>query len=296
MSKKFVNPSIYISPFNVNGLEGRILQIGSQIKKSKNEILIVYGLNSNLEKWWGLVVAFSKFGNVTMADLPGMGGMDSFYEIGKMPNIENMSDYIASIVKLKYRRKKLTIIGIDFGFVLITRMLQKYPEILPRINLVISINGYAHHDDLRLKRISYLKNMLVSSRPYSKIASRYFTSERYLSAKHIVDKDNYFLYRFKIDLDKETDYRTQQYLKYELSNLDNCKKSIDSVFWDLNYGPKTNEIDYHSKEQHLKIIFKNYNHQSTKNNKKPDFILKDEKTAIKILPPKLRQQLKTLSK
>ena len=40
--------------------------------------------------------------------LPGLGGMDSFYSIGLKPSLDNMADYVASFIKLSYKRKKVS--------------------------------------------------------------------------------------------------------------------------------------------------------------------------------------------
>src|SRR6202020_969820 len=104
MSKRFVNPADFIMPLNINGMEGRMLRIESPNRHNKREILLIYDMQSNLEKWWGLAVALKSYANVTMIDLPGLGGMDSFYSIGLKPTLDNMADYIEAFIKLKYKR------------------------------------------------------------------------------------------------------------------------------------------------------------------------------------------------
>src|SRR5271163_1947401 len=132
MSKKFVNPADFIMPININGMDGRMLRVNSQNRHNRREILFIYDLHSNLEKWWGLAVALKSYANVMMIDLPGLGGMDSFYSIGRKPTIDNMADYVAAFVKLKYKRKQLSIMGVGFGFAVVTRMLQRNPDLLPK--------------------------------------------------------------------------------------------------------------------------------------------------------------------
>ena len=78
-----------------------------------------------LERWWGLVQNFNEYGAVTMPDLPGFGGMDSFYTIGRRPTIDAFADYLAAFIKLRYKRKRITIVGISFGFLVATRMPSK---------------------------------------------------------------------------------------------------------------------------------------------------------------------------
>jgi pimeloyl-ACP methyl ester carboxylesterase len=63
-----------------------------------------------------------------------------------------MADYLASFVKLRYRNKNFTLAGSSLGFVIITRMLQKYPKIAKQVNLLSSVAGLTHKNDFRIKR------------------------------------------------------------------------------------------------------------------------------------------------
>jgi len=116
MSKRFVNPADFIMPININGLDGRVLRVENENHRSRHELLLIYDFQSNLEKWWGFAIALKNYANVTSVDLPGLGGMDSFYKIGRKPTLDNMADYLASFVKLKYKRKRLSIHGCRLWF------------------------------------------------------------------------------------------------------------------------------------------------------------------------------------
>lgn len=124
--------------------------------KKKREILIIYGLHASLERMIGMAEDLNQYGGVTLPDLPGLGGMDSFYKIGEKPSLDNMADYLATFVKMRYRRKKVTIVGMSFGFVIVTRMLQKYPELRSKVNTVVSVVGFVHKDDFHFSRKKYL--------------------------------------------------------------------------------------------------------------------------------------------
>jgi pimeloyl-ACP methyl ester carboxylesterase len=126
--KNQTNPAECIEPLHINGMRGRMLHLPAK-NKNKREILVIYGHHSLLERWWGLVQNFNDFGGVTMPDLPGFGGMESFHKIGKQATLDNYADYMAAFIKLRYRRKKVSIVGISFGFLVATRMLQRYPEL-----------------------------------------------------------------------------------------------------------------------------------------------------------------------
>src|SRR2546430_3930904 len=148
---KTVNPADFIVPLNINGMQGRMLHMPAPKGKDK-EILFVYGHHSSLERWWGLMQNLNRFGAVTMADLPGFGGMDSFYKIGEKASLDKLADYLAAFIKLRYKRRKVTIVGMSLGFVIATRMLQRYPDLTKKVNLLISVAGFAHKDDFTFSR------------------------------------------------------------------------------------------------------------------------------------------------
>src|ERR1022692_3254958 len=106
------NPADYIVPLNINKLEGRMLYAPSINSHSRN-ILLVYGHHAMLERWWSFVENLNEYGSVTMPDLPGFGGMDSFYKIGRKPTLDNYADYLAAFIKLRFRRKRITIVAIS---------------------------------------------------------------------------------------------------------------------------------------------------------------------------------------
>src|SRR5262249_48894244 len=146
MTKKTPDPQEYIKPLNMNGLPGRMLHMPAP-KGYNREILMVYGHHSSIERWFGLAQVFNKYGTVTMPDLPGFGGMRSFYKIGQKPTLDNMADYLASFIKLRYKRRRITIVGMSYGFVVATRMLQRFPDLAKRVDLIVSLVGFAHKDD-----------------------------------------------------------------------------------------------------------------------------------------------------
>lgn len=138
-----------ISIIRINGLRGRMLHLPAPEGK-KREILLVYGHHASIERMLGISANLNKYGAVTTPDLPGFGGMDSFYKIGLEPTINNFADYLATFIKLRFKRKKLTIVAMSFAFPIVTRMLQKYPELAGKVNLLVSFVGFVHHDDFHM--------------------------------------------------------------------------------------------------------------------------------------------------
>lgn len=150
-----LNPADYISPLHINGLSGRVLRLPAPPKKTR-EILLIYGHHASLERMFGIAEDLNQYGSVTMPDLPGFGGMNSFYKIGMKPTLDNLADYLAAFIKLRYKRSKITIIAVSFGFVVTTRMLQRYPHLTSKVNLLVSAVGFSHRDDFNFSRGRYL--------------------------------------------------------------------------------------------------------------------------------------------
>src|SRR3989344_2022937 len=131
-------PADYILPLYMNGLSGRMLRMAPP-KNSKLEILFIYGHHASLERYFGVGELMNKYGGLSVPDLPGFGGMDSFYKIGEKPTLDNFADYLASFIKLRYKNKRFVVAGYSLGVVIITRMLQKYPELSKKVEMVVSI-------------------------------------------------------------------------------------------------------------------------------------------------------------
>jgi pimeloyl-ACP methyl ester carboxylesterase len=154
MPKPHENMADYMLPLNINGLQGRMLRLPPP-KGQRREIMYIYGHHASLERNFGVAEYLNRYGGVTVPDLPGFGGMDPFYKIGKKPTLDNMADYLAAFIKLRYKKKKFTLTGLSLGFVIITRMLQKYPELNKQVEYLVSFAGFAHKDDFKYKKSTY---------------------------------------------------------------------------------------------------------------------------------------------
>ena len=154
MPKKAKDAADYILPLYMNGLSGRMMHLPAPAGK-KREILYVYGHHSNLERWFGVAKLLNRYGSVTMPDLPGFGGMQPFYKIGEKATLDTMADYLAAFIKLRYRNKKIVIGGLSLGFVIVTKMLQKYPELTKKVDILVSFAGFVHKDDFIFKKSTF---------------------------------------------------------------------------------------------------------------------------------------------
>lgn len=289
---------------NINGLEGRMLKY-PQKKNPKQEILFIYGLHSSLEQYWGLIQVLHDLGSVTVPDLPGFGGMSSFYKIGKKPSLDNLADYLASFVRMQYKKRPVIYIGMGFGFIVITRMLQKYPAMTKNVKLVISLAGYADHDDFKMnlaKQRSYLvASNFSSTRISALILRKLLTSTalvRYIyPSLKLNDSIETEDYNKIIDQEKilwqKNDLKTYMFVVNQLLSFTNCERRVNLMVWHLI--PKNDRfLDHARVEQHIKIVFKDYRSIPIKANFNIPFYIKDKKQANLMLPKELKKAIKAL--
>ena len=297
----------YIKPLNMNGLQGRMLDMPAS-KPGGREILVVYGHHAMLERWWGLIQNLHTYGTVTMPDLPGFGGMDSFYKIGQKPTIDNLADYLAAFVKLRYKRRRFTIVGISFGFVVATRMLQRYPDLAKKVDLVVSAAGFAHKDDFTFTKSRMFMYRLISATVSLPLVCKLFrwtllqpwvlrkAYAKTHNAKHkfaeVAGLPEEFeeMMNFEIKLWHMNDVRTHFSTSFEFLRLDNCKKRVAVPVWHV-YTKNDQYFDKNLVEQHLKVIFEDYEGAPTNLKKHVVSVLADKKETAALIPIKLRKQL-----
>jgi pimeloyl-ACP methyl ester carboxylesterase len=305
------NPADFIMPLNMNGLHGRMLQIPArtEAKKSK-EILFVYGHHSSLERWWGLMQHLSRYGTVTMPDLPGFGGMQSFYTIGKSATIDNLADYLASFIKLRFRRKRIVVVGMSFGFVIVTRMLQRFPELAGQVDLLVSLVGFAHHDDFSFSKPRYWLyrsfSGFFSIRPTAWFFRYVCLNEHILrlayartsNAKHkfedVASQEEFNkLMDFEVGLWHSNDVRTYMRTTEQFLTFDNCRVRINLPVWHVT-AQADHYFSQHRVEQHMRVIFSDFHQvQSSLTNHAPS-VIADEAMAAPLVPPELARILNSL--
>jgi len=305
------SPADYIVPLNINGMDGRMLHVPAPKNKPTNqEILFVYGHHSSLERWWGLMQVLNRYGAVTMPDMPGFGGMDSYYNIGKKPSIDNLADYLAAFIKLRYKRKKIILAGMSFGFVVETRMLQKYPELTKKVILLVSIVGFAHRDDFTFSkpRYSFYLNasrvlglrvpaFIFRHTALSTIVLRNFYGRTH-NAKHkfAQAKDAEEVEKIKdveVALWHDNDVRTWAYTSTQFLTFDNCNSKVDLPVWHVS-AKADHFFDNHLVEQHMRIIFTDFKTAEYNTAAHAPSVISDEKTAAPMVPIKLRRVLSKL--
>lgn len=299
------SPADFIVPLYINGMNGRMLRMPAPADNNR-EILFIYGHHSTLERWWGLVQDLNQYGAVTMPDLPGFGGMDSFYKIGEQPTIDNLADYLAAFVKMHYKRRRFTIAGLSFGFVIATRMLQRYPDLTDKVDMLVSVVGFAHYDDFTFSPARYRTYVTLSRFLSHKLPSIFFRNvalhptllravyARTHNAKHKfknADKaEHRRLMDVEVNLWHANDVRTHWFTTVQLLTVNNCNKKVDLPVWHIAVE---GERYFHNDrvEQHYRIIFKDF-HQaiSILDNHAPSVIATKEQAAP-LIPQEIRDVL-----
>jgi pimeloyl-ACP methyl ester carboxylesterase len=304
--KKGHKPADFIVPLSMNGLEGRMLRLPAPNPETKREILFVYGHHSSLERWWGVVQDLNQYGAVTMPDLPGFGGMQSFYKIGEKPDIDTLADYLAAFVKLRYNRKRVTIAGLSFGFVVATRMLQRYPDLVKKVDLLVSVVGFAHHDDFTFSKTRY-RFYLISAKFFSyRLPALFFRNvflhplilrliyarthnarQKFQNVKRDQMKG---LMDFEIHLWHSNDVRTYMATTVEFLKLDNCKKRVDLPLWHISVSADR-YFDNNLVEQHMRVIFNDFHQAKSRMDTHAPSVIADMKTAAPLIPQTIRRIL-----
>jgi pimeloyl-ACP methyl ester carboxylesterase len=303
MVKKLTKNINYVIPLNMNGLNGRMFKYSSK-KEQPLDILFVYGHRSSLESCKGLIQLLCSLGNVTSPDLPGLGGMDSFYSIGKKPSLDNYAAYLASFMKMQHKRKKVVIVGLGYGFAVITRMLQRHPELQKNVKLVIAIKGYADDDDFKVAKFSRYEYLIItkifSYRLSSFILQRVLLNRFMLKSAYSIipiAKEKLSLEKINKDLSSEinlwqiNDVRTFMFSTNEIMMFSNCDLRVDLPLWHL-VDSRDRLIDNSRAEQHLKVIYSDYRH--FKNNARIVPIFSERKSVSAWISSSLKKELKNL--
>lgn len=300
------NLADYIEPLTMNGLRGRMLRLPAPANK-KREILLLYGHHASLERMFGLAEYLNRFGAVTVPDLPGFGGMEPFYKLREKPTLDNLADYLAAFVKLTYKRKRVTIVGTSFGFMIVTRMLQRYPELVKRVDILVSFVGFVHKEDFHLSRNFYAAmrslTWLLSNRiPAFFVRHVLFQpallhgiyslmARRNSKIKHAEDKaEQQALIEFETYLWRANDIRTQADTGITFLTADLCDRQVDLPVYHIAVDADK-YFDNHVVEQHLKIIFSDVHVLKVKlKNHAPTVVATADEVAPYV-PPKLRRIL-----
>lgn len=304
-------PADFIEPLHINGMKGRLMYLPPK-KRPAREILVIYGHHSSLERWWGLVQNFNTYAAVTMPDLPGFGGMDSFHKIGKQATLDNYADYMAAFIKLRYRRKKVSVVGISFGFLVATRMLQRYPELCSKVDVLVSAMGFMHTNNFKFSPARYkfyrYTSEVISIPPFPFVFRHTALTERVLTALYARTKnakhkfkqaDNNAAFKAMMDMEVElwqnNDVRTYMQTTVELLTVNHCDEKIELPVWHV-FTPHDNYFDNETIEQQMRVVFTDFYPAPLQAKSHSPSVVATKKEAAVFIPKELRQELRKAPK
>jgi len=254
---------IKTSPIDINNLRGRIGRVKSSAKTSK-EILLIYDQDQSIESMEYLADSLSKYASVTIVDLPGLGGMDSFYKSNQRPTLEIMSAYLAALIKLRVKNNKITLITIGSGLPIAITLLQKQSQASKKVNKLISIGGFVHMFDLNqglLKRsFKYIFYLIKSTWVITKL--------------------------FGV---RNKSFRTKAYINMTLAKLNVCNLPVVA---DLKYVSLSDKnIDENTLKQHLLILSPKSKIKRVNIKQSIDKIFTDKKQSKKLVEECLKEMI-----
>jgi pimeloyl-ACP methyl ester carboxylesterase len=303
----------YIEDIELNELRGRMVNAPATTQQAKNvNILLIHGHHSSHERLTGVAELLQKYGNVCMPDLPGFGGMTPLFDIGEKPTIDNLADYLASFIKMHYgSRKKFIIVGYSMGFLVVARLLQKYPTLHKQVIDVVAVAGLVHRDDIRFSRnrknFYYYSALVVGTRLGSFITREIFLRKWFLGRFYAklhnakekfegLDKDKHKeMIRFEIDLWRMNDVRTWCYTTREMLRCDLVTDATQLPLDVISVVVDNDRyFDNKTTEQHLNIIFRNVKSVFADVAQHGGSKVETAKDAAEFIPKTLRNHLKSL--
>ncbi len=293
-----------IKPLYINGLSGRVLNLPNT--ESKREILLLYGHHASIERMYSLAEEFQQFGTVTLPDFPGFGGMESFYKIGEKPTLDVMADYLAAFVKMRYSRKRVTIVAVSFGFLVATRMLQRFPELTERVDLLVSLVGFTHYEDFKMsdqKRGVYKKaSRIMSMRFPAGFVQNILLTKPFINATYRIvansntkmkDASKKELKRriaFEVILWRINDFRTMMFTYDYMFSIDLCAKKINLPVYHVAVDADQ-YFDNYLVEQHLNVIYNSVTMLEAKLHAHMPTIVANRAEIAPLIPDELRAEL-----
>lgn len=311
--KKAFNLNDYIEDIEINGMRGRMVNAPALNPKAKNvNILFVHGHHSSLERLAGVAELLTEYGNFCLPDMPGFGGMEHLYKVGLKPSIENLADYMAAFIKLQYgSRKKVVLVGYSMGFLVVTRMLQKYPELNKQIVDIMAIAGFVHRDDLKFtaarRRFYVVSAHIMGSRPVSwfmreLFMRKWFLGTIYTRLHNAKDKfaglssdDLKRMVNFEVKLWRINHVPTWCYTSREMLKADLVTDAphIPQNLIMVTIG-KDRYFDNASTEQHMRIIFNKVKVLESEEENHGGSVVANAKDARVFMPKELISHLKSM--
>jgi pimeloyl-ACP methyl ester carboxylesterase len=230
------------------------------------QILFIYGSHASIERIAGVAEYLTQFGDVTLPDLPGCGGMDSLYQIGRVASLDELGDYLVWFIDKHLPPDcPIDLIGMSLGFAVVTRMLQNHPELTTRVNILVSYVGTVDCRDLNMKpatrRGLVAATWLFERRPLAWLMRRTFCTRPVLWLVYRLGHNQKFVGRdFRATLDMEVklwqsnDVRTYCRTIRELFTLRDARP-INHDLIHINVG-NDKYVNHHATARSMKKMFR----------------------------------------
>jgi hypothetical protein len=185
-------------------------------------------------------------------------------------------------------------------------MLQKYPEMQRKVDLLVSLVGFMHKDDFlytpKTRRFYRRATRLFATRPMAftirHVALNRFVLKRFYmylpnSKRRMIEVGPEEFERtmdFEVELWQKNNVRTHWLTTAEFLDLDNCHMPINLEVMHV----MSKEDHYFNNEivkQHMLIVFNGYRGYTANSKAHTPSILADKKAAGVMLPPGLRRLL-----
>ncbi len=226
-----------------------------------------------------------------MPELPGIGGMTSFYSIGEATTIENYASYLASLIEFRYHRKRhVIVVAVGEGAVFVTRMLQNHKQAAAKVDKLICIGGMLHSNDVPLLRsnriLARLAYRALLLKPVTWLVSR-LRFRWLIKATHGHKKRSREVRELDAILWQKSDMRTYYTLRRQLLKIDVCDKALDRPLWFV-WANLPSGLDVQAFKQHAMIAFKRVNEFVPKQTITGWYDLYNEDSVAKNLGAKLK--------
>lgn len=303
----------YIHDFEMSGLKGRYVKAPASNPAAKNvNILVIHGHHSSHERLQGVIELLTEYGNVCVPDMPGFGGMSSLFSVGEKPSVDRLADYMAAFVKLHYgKRKKFVVVGYSMGFLVATKLLQKYPQLHPQVLDIISVAGLVHYDDISFsknRKLFYHISANIVGTPLAAYLTKaiflrkWFLGTIYTRLHNAKDKFGNLdkqsvkkMVDFEVGLWRANDVRTWCYTTKEMLTADLLTGQKQLPFNLISVTVKNDRyFDTATTEQHLNIAYQKVVSITADLEQHGGSRIETAAEAAGFLPAKVRKHLRSL--
>ena len=151
MTKKIPSAGVdidpkYIKSIKIGGMSGRMLHLPPPEGRSK-KILFLHGQHASIERMYSTCQFLNEYGEVYQPDMPGFGGMTSFYKVGLKPSYDNYADFLYTFMKSHKLTRDVTVVGMSLGSQVMTRMFQKHPDSVKWVSSPMALAGFGAGSD-----------------------------------------------------------------------------------------------------------------------------------------------------